>query len=122
MDYRDDGFEDLGLWDLITAGKRVSRRKLERLQLEKYQAGFLSRGVQPFMDQREQWNGVVETAIGYAGAVGVMVMDEIADNVERIDVVKMEVDHVDERVNSLVRERDTLREELDTLWREMEEL
>src|SRR6202789_4484379 len=86
----EDTFSDLGLNDLMLVHKRVARRKLERLRLEGYQAGLLSRGVQVRMDRDEPYNGVLESALGYAGAVGVMAMDEVALVNERVD--KMEVD------------------------------
>ena len=104
-DVPDDSFEDLGnvfaklvfgfvwlthllgLHDLVNAGRRVSRRMLDRLQLTSYQAGLLSRGVQSRMDSREPFNRVLDTAIGFAGAVGVAAFDDMA--------------HVNERVGSL---------------------
>ena len=60
----------LGLHDLVNAGRRVSHRMLDHLQLTTYQAGLLSRGVQSRMDPREPFNQVLDTAIGFAGAVG----------------------------------------------------
>ena len=63
---------------MVYAGKRVSRRKLDRLELNEYQAGLLSRGVQHRMDETEVYNSIVETSIGYAGAVGITAFDEIA--------------------------------------------
>ena len=77
----------LGLHDLVNTGRCVSRRTLDHLQLTSYQAGLLSRGVQSRMDPREQFNQVLDTAIGFAGAVGVAAFDDMA--------------HVNERVGSL---------------------
>ena len=57
------------------------------LQLTSYQAGLLSRGVQSRMDPREPFNQVLDTVIGFAGAVGVAAFDDMA--------------HVNERVGSL---------------------
>ena len=90
----EDSFNDLGLSDLIIAHKRVARRKLELVAMDPYQVGLLSRGVQPRMDSDESYNVVLESAIGYAGAVGVMVMDEVARVNERVD--KMIVDRSEE--------------------------
>ena len=36
------------------------------------------------MDVEDEKNGVVEACVGYAGAVGVMVIDEMADVNERV--------------------------------------
>ncbi len=74
----------LDLHDLISAGKRVSRKKLDRLELTNYQAGLLSRGVQVTMDRREPYNRVVEACVGYAGAVGVTAFDELATVNEKV--------------------------------------
>ena len=74
----------LGLHDLVNAGRRVSRRMLDRLQLTSYQAGLLSRGVQSRMDPREPFNWVLDTAIGFAGAVGVAAFDDMAHVNERV--------------------------------------
>ena len=101
-DVPDDSFEDLsnvfaklvfgfvwlthllGLHDLVNAGRRVSRRMLDRLQLTSYQAGLLSRGVQSRMDSREPFNRVLDTTIGFAGAVGVAAFDDMAHVNERV--------------------------------------
>ena len=77
----------LGLHDLVNTGRRVSQRMLDRLQLTSCQAGLLSRGIQSRMDPREPFNRVLDTAIGFAGAVGVAAFDDMA--------------HVNERVGSL---------------------
>ena len=57
---------------------------LDRLQLTNYQAGLLSRGVQLRMDQTESFDCVLDTAIGYTGAVGVAVFDDMAHVNERV--------------------------------------
>lgn len=57
---------------------------LDRLQLTNYQAGLLSRGVQLRMDQTERFDCVLDTVIGYAEVVGVMVMDDMAHVNERV--------------------------------------
>ena len=57
---------------------------LDRLQLTNYQAGLLSRGVQLRMDPTERFDRVLDTTIGYAGAVGVAVFDDMAHVNERV--------------------------------------
>ena len=69
---------------MINAGRRISRRMLDCLQLTNYQAGLLSRGVQSRMDQTERFDCVLDTTIGYAGAVGVAVFDDMAHVNERV--------------------------------------
>ena len=69
---------------MVNAGRLVSRRMLDRLQLTNYQAGLFSRGVQSRVDQTERFDRVLDTAIGYAGAVGVAVFDDMAHVNERV--------------------------------------
>ena len=69
---------------MISAGRRVSRRLLDRLQLTNYQAGLLSRGVQSRIDPTERFDRVLDTAIGYTGAVGVACFDDMAHINERV--------------------------------------
>ena len=57
---------------------------LDCLQLTNYQAGLLSRGVQSRMDQTKRFDRVLDTAIGYGGAVGVVVFDDMAHVNERV--------------------------------------
>ena len=71
---------------MISATKRVSRKKLDSLQLTDYQAGLLSRGVQYSMDRMEPYNMVVEASVGYAGSVGVAAFDEIASVNEKVGI------------------------------------
>ena len=57
---------------------------LDRLQLANYQAGLLSRGIWLRMDPTERFDRVLDTAIGYAGAVGVACFDDMAHINERV--------------------------------------
>src|SRR6202789_99135 len=100
----EDTFSDLGLNDLILVHKRVARRKLERLELEGYQAGLLSRGVQVRMDRDERYNGVLESALGYAGPVGTMVMDEVALVNKRVNKMEVDVERFSDDVERLTAE------------------
>ena len=77
-------FSHLGLHDLVNAGRRVSQRMLDHLQLTNYQARLLSRGVQSRMDQTEVFDHVLDTVIGYTGAIGVAVFDDMAHVNERV--------------------------------------
>jgi len=68
---------DIGLSNFFITHHQVARCKLEHLQLSSYQAGLLSRGVQVGMERREPYNVILEAAMGYAGACGVVVMDDV---------------------------------------------
>jgi hypothetical protein len=97
-----DDFRDLYLADFIEANKRVARRRLECLALPENQTELLGRGVQSSFDREERPDVIMEAAIGYAGAVGVSCMEEVAclnekfrelpARVEALDVVMTDVD------------------------------
>ena len=70
-DIHDEEFTDLGLNDSLVAQRRVTRRKLERLQLTLHQGSLLSWGVQPHWEQREPYNVVLVACIGYTASCGV---------------------------------------------------
>src|ERR1700759_3951890 len=78
-----DSFENLYLNDLVMVGKHVAWKKLARMTLSAYQRGLFSRGVQLAMDPEESYNRVVDTMIGYAGAVGVTIMDELEHTTQK---------------------------------------
>ena len=81
----DNGFPDLDLQDFLVATRRVGRRRMARLCMTDHNSELLSRGLQARMDDREDRNPVVEACLGYAGAVGVMAMDAMASDGERVD-------------------------------------
>ena len=81
----EDEFKDLFLNNFILAQKRVAHRCLERLELSKNQRALLARGVSCMMDVEYEKNGVVEACVGYAGAIGVMVIDKMANVNEWVD-------------------------------------
>src|ERR1700759_5872565 len=86
-----DSFENLYLNDLVMVGKCVARKKLAQMTLSSYQRGLFSRGVQLAMDPEESYNGVLDTAIGYAGAVGITVMDEVEGTTKKEVDVDMDI-------------------------------
>ena len=96
LDPYEEEFADIGLSDFIIAHKRVTRHKLERLELTPFQSSLLSRGVQQKMDDQEPkgilycllllvslvdpllLDLVLEAALGYTGAIGTSLMDELS--------------------------------------------
>src|SRR6201995_2238190 len=99
-----DSFDNLYLNDLVMVGKRVARKKLARMTLSAYQRGLFSRGVQLAMDPEESYNGVLDTAIGYAGAVGITVMDELESTTKKVvdmdtDIIMLQEESVTCKVN-----------------------
>ena len=55
----------------------MGRRQLSQLEISPYQEGLLARGIH-HQHQGQIPNGQMEQAMGYTGAVGTMLMDEIA--------------------------------------------
>jgi len=112
----EEGFEDLYRDDFIMASSRVARRKLDRLATGPYQRALLRRGVTTKVDTEDERVPVLQQAMEYAGAVGTMVMDELAYVHERTEAgmgtamngIEREVTRVEDRVS----EHETLIEEV----------
>ena len=100
----DDEFADLGLSDFFLAHRRVSRCKLEHLQLTPYQAGLLSRGIQVGMERREPYNAVLEAAMGHTGACSMAVMDDVALVNKKVDTLDKGLGEEVVRVDGINRE------------------
>src|SRR6267378_3149541 len=84
-----DFFDDLWLNDLVTSTKVTARRKLCHLRMDPTLHSLLERGTMHAMESSklsDQYWGMVEACIGYAGAVGTMVIDEIATTTEDLDI------------------------------------
>ena len=71
-----DGFKDLFRRDFIHAISRVARRKLSRHHLDPYQCAAFRRGIVRHNTGKEERDPVLETAMEYAGALGVIIFDE----------------------------------------------
>jgi len=98
------------------AAGRVARRKLDRLTTGPYQRALLRRGVTTKVDSEDERNPVLQQVMEYSGAVGMMVMDELAYVHERTEAgmgmamngIEREVTRVEDRVS----EHETLIEEV----------
>ena len=112
----EEGFEDLYRDDFIMAASCVARRKLNQLETSPYQHALLRRGVTMKVDTEDERIPVLQQAMEYAGAVGTMVMDELAYVHERgetgmgmaMNGIEREVTRVEDRVS----EHETLIEEV----------
>ncbi|KAF9779722.1 hypothetical protein BJ322DRAFT_1024159 [Thelephora terrestris] len=86
-----EGFSDLGggsacFRDFLQAARRVSRRKLARIETNPYANELLNRGVEFVTESNETFNSVLEASVLHTGNVGSMLMDEVAHVNERVDV------------------------------------
>jgi len=94
----------------------VGRRKLNRMETGPYQQALLNRGVTTKVDTEDEKVPVLQQAMEYTGAVGTMVMDELAFVHERTEMglgmamtrIEREVTRVEDRVS----EHETLIEEV----------
>ena len=136
-------FNDLWNADFVLAATRVSRRQLSQLEISPYQEALLARGV-----CRWHWgqapDGWMEQAMGYTGAIGTMLMDEMAGICGRVeerftgiqtDIGKLEmellkaqdwsaraqdkVDGLEMHIRRLEASRRAMREDIDEMTRNM---
>ena len=87
-----EDFGDLFLNDFILAQKRVARRSMGSIVMCSNLKALLERGVQHQMDEaegRSPLQAVVETCIGYAGAVGVGLADHMKDLTQAVSVIEL---------------------------------
>ena len=71
-----DGFPDLYRQDFIHAMSQVARHKLGRHHLDPYQRTIFQRGIVRHNIGEEEADPLLETAMEYTGAVGVIAFDE----------------------------------------------
>ena len=98
------------------AAGRVGRQKLNRMETGPYQRALLNRGITTKVDAEDEKVPVLQQAMEYTGAVGTMVMDELAYVHERTETglgmamtgIEREVTRVEDRVS----EHETLIEEV----------
>ena len=101
----EEGFEDLFQDDFIRASGCVARRKLDRMETGPYQQA-LRCGITMKVDVEDERVPILQQAMEYTGAVGTMVMDELAYVHERMETglgmamngIEREVTRVDEAV------------------------
>ena len=136
-------FNDLWNTDFVLAATHVGRRQLSRLEISPYQEALLARGVRR-RHQGQAPDGRMEQAMGYTGAVGTMLMDEMAGICGRAeerftgirtDIGKLEtellkardwsaraqdqIDGLETHVRRLEASRRAMREEMDEMTRNM---
>ncbi|KAF9784534.1 hypothetical protein BJ322DRAFT_1021270 [Thelephora terrestris] len=90
-----EGFSDLGFRDFIQASRRVSRRKLARIETNPYATELLNRGVEFVTETNETFNSVLEASVIHTGNVGSMLMDEVAHVNERVDGRREEIEKLE---------------------------
>ena len=136
-------FNDLWNSDFVLAATRIGRRQLSRLEISPYQEALLGRGIRRRHRGQAPDRGI-EQAMGYSGAVGTMLMDEMAGICGRAeerftgirtDIGKLETkllkardwsaraqDHIDgleTHVRRLEASRRAMREDMDEMTRNM---
>jgi len=98
------------------ASGRVARRKLDRMETGLYQRALLRRSITKKVDMEDKRIPVLKQAMEYTGAVGTMVMDELAYIHERTEMgLGMAMNSIERevmRVEDRVLEHETLIEEV----------
>ena len=118
-----DGFPDLYRRDFIHALSWVAHCKLARHRLDPYQRAAFQRGIVHRNISEEEADPLLETAMEYAGAVGVVVFDEschlrdltedqVGQNQFAMDVA---VDRLDEKDEELEGRADEASEQMSML-------
>ena len=83
----EESFENL-YWDnFINAVGWVLRRKLQQLNTRPYQHALLMRGVTKRQDAEDEDQLILNQAMEYAGAMGMMALDELAHIHEKVEAV-----------------------------------
>ena len=139
-------FDNLWNTDFVLAATRVGRRQLSRLEISPYQEALLARGV-CHRHRGQAPDGRMEQAMGYTGAIGTMLMDEMAGICGRAeerftgiqtDIGKLETellkaqdwsaraqdqtDGLETHVHQLEVSRRVMREDMDEMTRNMNRL
>ena len=100
-----EGFGDLHHRDFVAIAGRVSRCKLDRLVLRPYQRAVLRRGINRRSEYDEVKSPDVLMEMEYAGSVGTMVIDELAEVNERVsgavDILRARIEELEGKVASL---------------------
>ena len=136
-------FDDLWNTDFVLAATRVGRCQLSWLEISPYQEALLARGVR-HRHRGQAPDGRMEQAMGYSGAVGTMLMDEMVGICGRAeerftgiqtDIGKVEtkllkawdwsaraqdqIDGLETHVRRLEASRRAMREDMDEMMRNM---
>ena len=136
-------FDDLWNADFVPVATRVGRRQLSRLEVSPYQEALLARGVHR-RHRGQAPDGRMEQAMGYASAIGTMLMDEMVGVCGRVeerftgiwtDIGKLEmellkardwsaraqdqIDGLETHVRRLEVSRRVMREDMDKMMRNM---
>jgi hypothetical protein len=91
----------LGFRDFIQASRRVSQRKLARIETNPYVTELLSREVDVVNEPMETFGSIFDTSITHTNNVGVMLMDELTYAQTRIDSRKEDVKKLEEWKDSM---------------------
>ncbi|KAF9785928.1 hypothetical protein BJ322DRAFT_1020100 [Thelephora terrestris] len=86
-----EGFTDLGFRDFIQASRRVSRRKLARIETNPYAEELLTRGVELVTEVNETYNSILEASVIHTSNIGTMLMDELAYVQARVNSRKEDI-------------------------------
>ncbi|KAF9778015.1 hypothetical protein BJ322DRAFT_1114553 [Thelephora terrestris] len=91
-----EGFTNLGFRDFIQASRRVSRRKLARIESNPYAEELLTHGVEFVTETNQTYNSILEASVTHTSNVGTMLMDELAYVQAQVDSRKEDIAKLEE--------------------------
>jgi len=77
--YRHDQFRELGLGDLVMAGKERWRKHVKGLDLEGFPKAWIGRGLREIHHVRDQMDGRMDACLGYTTVLGAEIYKSIRE-------------------------------------------
>jgi len=77
--YRHDQFRELGLGDLVMAGKERWRKHVRGLDLEGFPKAWISRGLREIHHISDHMDGRMDTCLGYLAVLGAEIYESIGE-------------------------------------------
>ncbi|KAF9784395.1 hypothetical protein BJ322DRAFT_1021161 [Thelephora terrestris] len=114
-----EGFTDLSFRDFIQASRRVSLRKLARIETNPYATELLSREVDVVHEPMETFGSIFESSVIHTNNVGTMLMDELAYAQTRIDNRKEATKKLEEWKESM---QDVIHGQEDSIIRQLADI
>jgi len=79
LKYRHNQFRELGLGDLVMAGKEQWRKHVKGLDLEGFPKAWIGRGLREIHHVRDQMDGRMDTCLGYTAVLGAEIYKSIRE-------------------------------------------
>ena len=77
--YRQDQFKELGLRDVVMAGKERWRKNLRNLDIEGFLKAWIRRGLREIHHVGDQMDGRMDTCLGYMAVLGAEIYESMGE-------------------------------------------